>query len=104
MTPVPSDIAIAQAAKLRPIAEVAAEVGLTADEILPYGRYKAKISAEAIARRKPTGRLVLVTGINPTPAGGGERTGTGGGGQGPRRPGKEGGGLLRGAPRGAGLG
>ncbi|MBA3761502.1 MAG: formate--tetrahydrofolate ligase, partial [Gemmatimonadales bacterium] len=73
-TPVPSDIAIAQAAKLRPIAEVAAEVGLGPDEILPYGRYKAKISAEAIARRKPKGRLVLVTGINPTPAGEGKST------------------------------
>src|SRR5215212_6328644 len=74
MTPVPSDIAIAQAAKLRPIAEVAAEAGLGLDEILPYGRYKAKISAEAIARRKPMGRLVLVTGINPTPAGEGKST------------------------------
>ncbi|MGH7534883.1 MAG: formate--tetrahydrofolate ligase, partial [Gemmatimonadales bacterium] len=72
--PVPSDIAIAQAAKLRPIAEVAAEVGLGPDEILPYGRHKAKISAEAVARRKPTGRLVLVTGINPTPAGEGKST------------------------------
>jgi formate--tetrahydrofolate ligase len=71
---VPSDIAIAQAAKLRPIAEVAAEVGLGPDEILPYGRYKAKISAEAIAKRKPKGRLVLVTGINPTPAGEGKST------------------------------
>ena len=50
LTPVPSDIAIAQAAKLRPIAEVAAEAGLEPDEILPYGRYKAKISAEATAR------------------------------------------------------
>src|SRR6478609_7754569 len=72
--PVPSDIAIAQAAKLRPIADVASEVGLGPDEILPYGRYKAKISAEAIARRKPKGRLVLVTGINPTPAGEGKST------------------------------
>jgi formate--tetrahydrofolate ligase len=74
MTRVPSDIAIAQAAKLRPIVDVAAEVGLGPDEILPYGRYKAKISAEAIARRKPKGRLVLVTGINPTPAGEGKST------------------------------
>jgi formate--tetrahydrofolate ligase len=71
---VPSDIAIAQAAKLRPIADVAAEVGLGPDDILPYGRYKAKISPEAVARRKPTGRLVLVTGINPTPAGEGKST------------------------------
>ena len=74
MTTVPSDIAIAQAAKLRPIADVAAEVGLGPDEILPYGRYKAKISAEAIAKRTPKGRLVLVTGINPTPAGEGKST------------------------------
>ena len=71
---VPTDIAIAQAAKLRPIADVAAEVGLTPDDILPYGRYKAKISPEAVARRQPTGRLVLVTGINPTPAGEGKST------------------------------
>lgn len=87
--PVPSDIAIAQAAKLRPIAEVAAEVGLGPDEILPYGRYKAKISAEAIARRKPKGRLVLVTGINPTPAGEGKSTVTVGVSQALRRLGKK---------------
>jgi formate--tetrahydrofolate ligase len=73
-TAVPSDIAIAQAAKLRPIADVAAEVGLGPDEILPYGRTKAKIAPEAIAKRKPRGRLVLVTGINPTPAGEGKST------------------------------
>jgi formate--tetrahydrofolate ligase len=73
-TAVPSDIAIAQAAKLRPIADVAAEVGLSADEILPYGRTKAKIAPDAIAKRKPTGRLVLVTGISPTPAGEGKST------------------------------
>jgi len=88
-TSVPSDIAIAQAAKLRPIAEVAAEVGLSADEILPYGRYKAKISAEAVARRKPAGRLVLVTGINPTPAGEGKSTVTVGVAQALRRLGKK---------------
>jgi formate--tetrahydrofolate ligase len=74
MSDVPSDIAIAQAAKLRPIAEVAAELGLGPDEILPYGRYKAKITPEAIAKRTPKGRLVLVTGINPTPAGEGKST------------------------------
>jgi formate--tetrahydrofolate ligase len=86
---VPSDIAIAQAAKLRPIADVAGEVGLGPDEILPYGRYKAKISAEAIARRKPKGRLVLVTGINPTPAGEGKSTVTVGVSQALRRLGKK---------------
>ena len=89
MTTVPSDIAIAQAAKLRPIADVAAEVGLGPDEILPYGRYKAKISAEAIAKRTPTGRLVLVTGINPTPAGEGKSTVTVGVSQALRRLGKK---------------
>jgi formate--tetrahydrofolate ligase len=89
LTTVPSDIAIAQAAKLRPIAEVAAEVGLGPDEILPYGRYKAKISAEAVARRKPKGRLVLVTGINPTPAGEGKSTVTVGLAQALRRLGKK---------------
>ena len=74
MTKVPSDIAIAQAATLRPIADVAAEAGLGPDEFLPYGRYKAKITADAVAARSPTGRLVLVTGINPTPAGEGKST------------------------------
>ncbi len=74
MTRVPSDIAIAQAATLRPIADVAAEAGLGPDEFLPYGRYKAKITPEAVAARKPTGRLVLITGINPTPAGEGKST------------------------------
>jgi formate--tetrahydrofolate ligase len=86
---VPSDIAIAQAAKLRPIAEVAAEVGLAPDEILPYGRYKAKIGADAVARREPKGRLVLVTGINPTPAGEGKSTVTVGVSQALRRLGKK---------------
>jgi formate--tetrahydrofolate ligase len=86
---VPSDIAIAQAAKLRPIAEVAAEVGLGPEEILPYGRHKAKVSAEAVARRKPKGRLVLVTGINPTPAGEGKSTVTVGVAQALRRLGKK---------------
>jgi formate--tetrahydrofolate ligase len=75
VTDVPSDIAIAQAAKLRPIQDVAAELGLGPDDILPYGRYKAKISADVVARAKtPKGRLVLVTGINPTPAGEGKST------------------------------
>jgi formate--tetrahydrofolate ligase len=70
----PSDIAIAQAATLRPITDVAAEAGLGPDEILPYGRYKAKISPAAVAARRPKGRLVLVSGISPTPAGEGKST------------------------------
>jgi len=71
---VPSDIEIAQAARLRPITDVAADLGLGPDEILPYGQTKAKITMAAIRARKPTGRLVLVTGINPTPAGEGKST------------------------------
>jgi formate--tetrahydrofolate ligase len=89
VTTVPSDIAIAQAAKMRPIVDVAAEVGLGPDEILLYGRNKAKIAPEAIARRQPKGRLVLVTGINPTPAGEGKSTVTIGVAQALRRLGKK---------------
>src|SRR5467141_815043 len=88
-TKVPSDIAIAQAAKLRPIADVAAELGLGEDEIELYGRYKAKISLRALDGRKPRGRLVLVTGINPTPAGEGKSTVTVGVAQALRRLGKQ---------------
>ncbi|HEX9166031.1 MAG TPA: formate--tetrahydrofolate ligase, partial [Gemmatimonadales bacterium] len=89
MSHVPSDIAIAQAATLRPIADVAAEAGLGPDEYLPYGRHKAKVTPEAIARRSARGRLVLVTGINPTPAGEGKSTVTVGVGQALRRMGKQ---------------
>jgi formate--tetrahydrofolate ligase len=71
---IPSDIAIAQAATLRPIADVAAELGLAEDEIELYGRYKAKVALRALERRTPKGRLVLVTGISPTPAGEGKST------------------------------
>ncbi len=73
-----TDIEIADATKLRPIAEVGAELGLAADELLPYGRHKAKVSFEAIARMEPAseGALVLVTGISPTPAGEGKTTTT----------------------------
>ena len=71
---VPSDIAIAQAAKLRPIRDVAAELGLSDDELELYGKYKAKIALRALERRAAKGRLVLVTGISPTPAGEGKST------------------------------
>ncbi|HUG26749.1 MAG TPA: formate--tetrahydrofolate ligase, partial [Gemmatimonadales bacterium] len=74
MSGVPTDIAIAQAATMRPIADVATDLGLGADEIIPYGKYKAKVSAAAVKARKPKGRLVLVTGISPTPAGEGKST------------------------------
>jgi formate--tetrahydrofolate ligase len=87
-TTVPSDIAIAQAAKLRPIRDVAAELGLSDDELELYGKYKAKISLRALRQRTPKGRLVLVTGITPTPAGEGKSTVTVGVTQALRRLGK----------------
>jgi len=87
-TKVPSDIAIAQAAKLRPIRDVAAELGLSDDELELYGKYKAKISLRALQNRSAKGRLVLVTGINPTPAGEGKSTVTVGVTQALRRLGK----------------
>jgi len=87
-TKVPSDIAIAQAAKLRPIRDVAAELGLADDELELYGKYKAKILLRALETRTPKGRLVLVTGINPTPAGEGKSTVTVGVTQALRRLGK----------------
>jgi formate--tetrahydrofolate ligase len=70
---VPSDIEIAQQAKLRPIVDVAAELGLGPDDLDLYGKYKAKISLD-IAERPAKGKLVLVTGINPTAAGEGKTT------------------------------
>ncbi len=72
------DIDIARAADKRPIAWVAERLGLSADQILPYGHDKAKITHQAIASLgdRPLGRLVLVTAINPTPAGEGKTTTT----------------------------
>ncbi|PYO73361.1 MAG: formate--tetrahydrofolate ligase [Gemmatimonadetes bacterium] len=84
----PSDIAIAQAATLRPIHDVAAELGLSDDELELYGKYKAKIAIRALERRATKGRLVVVTGINPTPAGEGKSTVTVGVTQALRRLGK----------------
>src|SRR2546427_5256369 len=62
----------------RPVADIAAELGLDDEEIELYGKYKAKVRLAALDRRQARGRLVLVTGINPTPAGEGESTGAGG--------------------------
>ncbi|HWZ61164.1 MAG TPA: formate--tetrahydrofolate ligase [Gemmatimonadaceae bacterium] len=70
---VPSDIEIAQHAKMRPIADVAADLGLTLDDLDLYGKYKAKVNLD-VTSRPPRGRLVLVTGINPTAAGEGKTT------------------------------
>jgi formate--tetrahydrofolate ligase len=70
---VPSDIEIAQHAKLRPIVDVAADLGLTPDDLDLYGKYKAKVNLD-VTSRPSRGRLVLVTGINPTAAGEGKTT------------------------------
>ncbi|MGG5817576.1 formate--tetrahydrofolate ligase [Falsiroseomonas sp. HW251] len=74
----PTDLEIARAATLRPITEIAARAGIPADALEPYGKYKAKLDqrfvAEASAR--PPGKIVLVTGISPTPAGEGKTTTT----------------------------
>lgn len=86
-----SDIEIAQEAKMLPITQVAAQIGLTEDDLELYGKYKAKISLDAIKRLKdkPDGKLVLVTAINPTPAGEGKTTTTVGLGQAMNRIGKK---------------
>jgi formate--tetrahydrofolate ligase len=70
-----SDIEIAQAATLRPIIDVARELDLTEDDLELYGKYKAKVDTDAVlAHPRRQGKLVLVTGINPTPAGEGKST------------------------------
>ncbi len=71
---IPSDIDIAQAAKLRPIADVAGELGLDSDEFIAFGNTKGKVRLEAISARERRAKLVLVTGINPTAAGEGKST------------------------------
>lgn len=74
-----SDLEIARAAPLRPIDRVAADrLGLTPDDLIPYGRYKAKLDLDRVAdlADAPRGRLVLVTAITPTPAGEGKTTTT----------------------------
>ena len=71
-----TDIEIAQSAKMKDINEIAASLGISAEEIDPYGHYKAKISDSVLERLKdkPDGKLVLVTAVNPTPAGEGKTT------------------------------
>ncbi|WP_088189152.1 formate--tetrahydrofolate ligase [Desulfosporosinus sp. FKA] len=78
-----SDIEIAQAAEMKPITEIAQKLDLTEDDIEAYGKYKAKVSLDVWNRLKdkPDGKLILVTAINPTPAGEGKTTTTVGLGQ-----------------------
>ena len=74
----PTDLEIARAARLRPIAEIAEAAGIPADALEPYGRYKAKVGLDFVAAQadRPDGALVLVTGISPTAAGEGKTTTT----------------------------
>ena len=85
-----TDIEIARAARKKPIPEIGAMLGVPAESLLPYGHDKAKIDAGFLAglRDRPDGRLVLVTAINPTPAGEGKTTTTVGLGDGLNRLGK----------------
>lgn len=73
-----SDIEIAQAAQLKPISDVAKKLDITAEDLIPYGHYMAKLSPACIAKvqNRPNGKLVLVTAISPTPAGEGKTTTT----------------------------
>lgn len=86
-----SDIEIAQQAKMMHIKDVAGRLGLLEDEIELYGKYKAKVSLDALNRRsdKKNGKLILVTAINPTPAGEGKSTVTVGLGDGLNKIGKK---------------
>ena len=78
-----SDIEIAQQAELLPVKEIAEKLNIKENELEPYGHYKAKLSDELMERLqdKPDGKLILVTAINPTPAGEGKTTTTAGLGQ-----------------------
>jgi formate--tetrahydrofolate ligase len=71
-----TDVQIAQEAKMLPISEIAGSLGITEDELDLYGKYKAKVSLDVLERLedKPDGKLILVTAINPTPAGEGKTT------------------------------
>lgn len=86
-----TDIEIAQQAKMKPVADIARDLGLGEDDIELYGKYKAKVSLAVLDRLKdkPNGKLILVTAINPTPAGEGKSTVTVGLGQALNRIGKK---------------
>jgi len=78
MNPVPSDIEIARQAKILPIGEIAQKAGIPLEHLDHYGKYKAKVALEFCQQRAatPTGKLILVTAISPTPAGEGKTTTT----------------------------
>jgi len=91
MADVKSDIEIARAARKKPILEIGERLGIPPEHLLPYGHDKAKVSADFIAAQKDrrNGKLILVTAINPTPAGEGKTTTTVGLGDGLNRIGKK---------------
>jgi formate--tetrahydrofolate ligase len=91
MADVKSDIEIARAARKKPILEIGEKLGIPPEHLLPYGHDKAKVSADFIAAQKDrrNGKLILVTAINPTPAGEGKTTTTVGLGDGLNRIGKK---------------
>jgi formate--tetrahydrofolate ligase len=91
MAEVKTDIEIARAAKKKPIMEVGAKLGIPAEHLLPYGHDKAKVTADFIksVQNNKSGKLILVTAINPTPAGEGKTTTTVGLGDGLNRIGKK---------------
>ena len=74
MTKIPSDVEIAQAHKLKPIAEIADTAGVPSEALIPYGTTKAKVDITKLPDAKNPGKLVLVTGVSPTPAGEGKST------------------------------
>ena len=71
-----TDLEIARSARIKPIEQIAERLGLLPDEVVPYGRTKAKVVLSALDRLKqrPTGRYILVTAMNPTPLGEGKTT------------------------------
>jgi formate--tetrahydrofolate ligase len=88
---VKSDIEIAREAKMKPIMEIGAKLGIPAEDLIPYGHTKAKVHLDFINKqsKKKSGKLILVTAINPTPAGEGKTTTTVGLGDGLNRIGKK---------------
>jgi formate--tetrahydrofolate ligase len=91
MATVKSDIEIAREAKMKPIIQIGKTLGIPVDDLIPYGHTKAKLSLDFISSlaKKQDGKLILVTAINPTPAGEGKTTTTVGLGDGLNRIGKK---------------
>lgn len=78
MSPVPSDLEIAQSATIKPVLDIAEMIGLRREELIPYGWYKAKVQLDVLERLKgrPNGKYIDVTAITPTPLGEGKTTTT----------------------------